>query len=86
MANQEAAAKERLKIFGVAKTEGFTSPRTPHGDEIVMGLVGFPAAFGNQPFGAGEMKQGDNWLDAVFFTGTDNIPVMRKLRFIEMKN
>lgn len=36
MANQEAAAKERLKIFGVAKTEGFTSPRTPHGDEIVM--------------------------------------------------
>ncbi len=30
------------------------------------------------------MKQGDNWLDAVFFTGTDNIPVMRKLRFIEM--
>lgn len=36
MANQEAAAKERMEIFGVPKTEGFTSPRTPHGDEIVM--------------------------------------------------
>lgn len=36
MANQEAAAKERIEIFGVPKTEGFTSPRTPHGDEIVM--------------------------------------------------
>ncbi len=36
MANQEAAAKERMEIFGVSKTECFTSPRTPHGDEIVM--------------------------------------------------
>lgn len=36
MANQEAAAKERMEIFGVPKTECFTSPRTPHGDEIVM--------------------------------------------------
>lgn len=36
MANQEAAAKERMEIFGVSKTECFTSPRTPHGDEIVI--------------------------------------------------
>ncbi|MCM1174572.1 MAG: family 1 glycosylhydrolase [Blautia sp.] len=36
MANQQAAAKERMEIFGVAQTQGFTSPRTPHGDEIVM--------------------------------------------------
>ena len=36
MANQQAAEKERLEIFGVAKTECFTSPRTTHGDEIVM--------------------------------------------------
>lgn len=36
MANQQAAEKERMEIFGVAKTECFTSPRTPHGDEIVM--------------------------------------------------
>lgn len=36
IANQQAAEKERMEIFGVAKTECFTSPRTPHGDEIVM--------------------------------------------------
>lgn len=36
MVNQQAAEKERLEIFGVAKTECFTSPRTAHGDEIVM--------------------------------------------------
>lgn len=36
MANQKEAEKERLEVFGVAKTECFTSPRTPHGDEIVM--------------------------------------------------
>ncbi len=36
MANQQAAEKERLEIFGVVKTECFTSPRTAHGDEIVM--------------------------------------------------
>lgn len=36
LANQKEAEKERLEIFGVAKTECFTSPRTPHGDEIVM--------------------------------------------------
>lgn len=36
MANQQAAEKERMEIFGVAKTECFTSPRTPHGDELVM--------------------------------------------------
>ncbi len=35
MANQQAAEKERMEIFGVAKTECFTSPRTPHGDELV---------------------------------------------------
>lgn len=36
MANQKAAEAERMKLFGVPKTECFTSPRTPHGDEIVM--------------------------------------------------
>lgn len=36
MVNQQAAEKERMEIFGVAKTECFTSPRTAHGDEIVM--------------------------------------------------
>lgn len=36
MANQEAAAKECMEIFGVPKAESFTSPRTPHGDEIIM--------------------------------------------------
>lgn len=36
MANQQAAEKERMEVFGIAKTECFTSPRTAHGDEIVM--------------------------------------------------
>ncbi len=36
MANQKAAAEERMQIFGVPKAECFTSPRTPHGDELVM--------------------------------------------------
>lgn len=36
MANQKAAEQERMELFGVAKTECFTSPRTPHGDEIVI--------------------------------------------------
>lgn len=36
IANQKEAEKERMEIFGVPKTECFTSPRTPHGDEIVM--------------------------------------------------
>lgn len=36
MANQKEAEKERMEIFGVSKTECFTSPRTLHGDEIVM--------------------------------------------------
>ena len=36
MANQQAAEKERMEVFGVAKTECFTSPRTAHGDEIVL--------------------------------------------------
>lgn len=36
LANQAAAEKERMEVFGVAKAECFTSPRTPHGDEIVM--------------------------------------------------
>ncbi len=35
MANQQAAERERMEIFGVAKAECFTSPRTPHGDELV---------------------------------------------------
>lgn len=36
MENMQAAARENLEVFGVAKCENFTSPRTPHGDEIVM--------------------------------------------------
>lgn len=36
MANQKAAEAERMELFGVPKTECFISPRTPHGDEIVM--------------------------------------------------
>lgn len=36
LANQKAAEAERMELFGVPKTECFTSPRTPHGDEIVM--------------------------------------------------
>ena len=36
MANQKAAEAERMELFGVARTECFTSPRTPHGDELVM--------------------------------------------------
>lgn len=36
MANPKAAAEEIMAIFGVAKAETFTSPRTEHGDEIVM--------------------------------------------------
>lgn len=36
MANQKAADAERMELFGVPKAECFTSPRTPHGDEIVM--------------------------------------------------
>ena len=36
MANQKAIAEETMKVFGVAKAECFTSPRTAHGDELVM--------------------------------------------------
>ncbi len=36
MENMKAAAQETMEVFGVAKCENFTSPRTPHGDEIVM--------------------------------------------------
>ena len=36
LAGRQAAEKECMEIFGVAKTECFTSPRTAHGDEIVM--------------------------------------------------
>lgn len=36
MANQKAAEEERMELFGVAKTECFTSPRTEHGDVLVM--------------------------------------------------
>ena len=33
---QAAAAAANMEVFGVAKVEAFTSPRTAHGDEIVM--------------------------------------------------
>ena len=36
MANQKAIAEETMQVFGVAKAECFTSPRTVHGDELVM--------------------------------------------------
>ena len=36
MANQKAMAEETMQVFGVAKAECFTSPRTAHGDELVM--------------------------------------------------
>lgn len=36
MENRKAAAQETMEIFGTQKCENFTSPRTPHGDEIVM--------------------------------------------------
>lgn len=36
LAGQKAMAEETLQVFGVAKAESFTSPRTAHGDELVM--------------------------------------------------
>lgn len=33
---QAAAAAKNMEVFGVAKVESFTSPRTVHGDELVM--------------------------------------------------
>lgn len=36
MENQRAAAEETMAVFGVPKVENFTSPRTEHGDGIVM--------------------------------------------------
>ncbi len=36
MANQKAIAEETARVFGVAKAECFTSPRTPRGDALVM--------------------------------------------------
>ena len=36
MANQKAAAEENVKVFGAAKVENFTSPRTERGDQLVM--------------------------------------------------
>ena len=36
MQNQKAIAEETMQVFGVAKAECFTSPRTPHGDALVM--------------------------------------------------
>ena len=36
LANQKAAAAEKLAIFGVEKTENFTSPRTERGDQLIM--------------------------------------------------
>lgn len=35
-ARQEAAAAENISAFGTAKVEAFTSPRTPHGDALIM--------------------------------------------------
>ena len=32
----EAAAAENIAVFGTAKVEAFTSPRTEHGDELIM--------------------------------------------------
>lgn len=34
--NQQAAAAENAEVFGTAQPQFFTSPRTPHGDELVM--------------------------------------------------
>lgn len=36
LANQKAAAAEKLAIFGVEKTENFTSPRTERGDQLII--------------------------------------------------
>lgn len=36
MAGQKEAAEETKRVFGVEKAECFTSPRTPHGDALVM--------------------------------------------------
>ena len=33
---QTAAAAQNMEVFGVAKVESFTSPRTAHGDELIM--------------------------------------------------
>lgn len=36
MDNMRAAAAETMAVFGVPKCENFTSPRTAHGDELIM--------------------------------------------------
>lgn len=36
MENMKAAAIEKMQIFGTTKVENFTSPRTVHGDAIIM--------------------------------------------------
>ena len=36
MENQKAIAEESMQVFGVAQPQCFTSPRTAHGDELVM--------------------------------------------------
>lgn len=36
MQDQKAIAEETMQVFGVSKAECFTSPRTPHGDALVM--------------------------------------------------
>lgn len=36
MENMRAAAAETMEVFGVPKCENFTSPRTVHGDELIM--------------------------------------------------
>lgn len=36
MENMRAAAAETMEVFGTPKAENFTSPRTAHGDELIM--------------------------------------------------
>ena len=36
MENMRAATAETMEVFGVPKCENFTSPRTAHGDELIM--------------------------------------------------
>ena len=36
VSRQAAAAAQNMEVFGVAKVESFTSPRTAHGDELIL--------------------------------------------------
>ena len=44
--------------------------------EILHGGLGFPAALGNQPFGAGKMQQSDHRLHPVGFAAGNNLAIM----------